>query len=503
MKSVRNPVPAATPGGAGLLIVPLAVAVMVLAAVVLIDPQMRAWSIPVSLWIVAVGFASARIRDRIMLLALLATYAFFLLGKPIMMGYFGYDGLGWSAEVEDHLILTLSLGLLGIVAGYLLYPRAIITLLARRRRRARSAAREEARRQFGERFASAAELAYWATLPFALAHLVTNVRTASQAGYTGLYVSGQSGFASVTAYGNFANTVAFCVFLAALASRRRTWVVLTTAFTVQALIMVTGDRGDFGTFLLMVFAYLVYRARHQDTTLIPLRRLMLIGGAAVTVLVPVFLLVGANRDGAEGSDTLSGFLYGQGSSLNVIEYGLLYESRLPESHYLMTFASQGILRLIFGGDGGLAGNTVAYAQSGTSLSHSLSYITLGDLYLTGRGVGSSFLAEGFADYGYAGVLLVAVAYGLLVAWIDAFAPGSVLVNAVRLLSIPAIVFAPRGSASGFLADVLSPVTLAVLLGTWLVALLLKDRRREGTPRVTPRVVSSTHAGRLPHLTPKR
>ena len=348
MKSVRNPVPPATPGGAGLLIVPLAVAVLVLAAVVLIDPQMRAWSIPVSLWIVAVGFASARIRDRIMLLALLATYAFFLLGKPIMMGYFGYDGLGWSAEVEDHLILTLSLGLLGIVAGYLLYPRAIVALLASRRRRARSAAREEARRQFGERFASAAELAYWATLPFALAHLVTNVRTASQAGYTGLYVSGQSGFASVTAYGNFANTVAFCVFLSALASRRRTWVVLTTAFTVQALIMVTGDRGDFGTFLLMVFAYLVYRARHQDTTLIPLRRLMLIGSAAVIVLVPVFLLVGANRDGAEGSDTLSGFLYGQGSSLNVIEYGLLYESRLPESHYLMTFASQGIPRLIFG-----------------------------------------------------------------------------------------------------------------------------------------------------------
>ncbi|MFP3490885.1 hypothetical protein R0K20_25195, partial [Staphylococcus sp. SIMBA_130] len=78
---------------------------------------------------------------------------------------------------------------------------AIVALLARRRRRARSAEREEARRQFGERFASAAELAYWATLPFALAHLVTNVRTASQAGYTGLYVSGQSGFASVTAYG--------------------------------------------------------------------------------------------------------------------------------------------------------------------------------------------------------------------------------------------------------------------------------------------------------------
>lgn len=500
MKTARKP---AAPGGTGLVITPIAVAVLVLAAVVLIDPQMRAWSIPVSLWIAAVGFAAARLRDRIMLLALLATYAFFLLGKPVMMGYFGYEGLGWYAEVEDHLILTLSLGLLGIVAGYLLYPRSIIALLAHRRRQARSTAHEEARRQFAERFASAAELAYWATLPFALAYLVTNIRTASQAGYTGLYVSGQGGFASISAYGNFANTVVFCVFLATLASPRRTWVVLITAFTAQALIMVTGDRGDFGTFILMVFAYLVYRARHQDTALIPLRRLMLIGGAAVTVLVPVFLLVGANREGAEGSDTLSGFLYGQGSSLNVIEYGLRYESRLPEGHYLMTFASQGLLRLVFGGDGGLAGNTVAYAQSGTSLAHSLSYITLGDLYLTGRGVGSSFLAEGFADYGYAGVLMVAVAFGLLVAWIDAFAPGSVLANAVRLLSIPAIVFAPRGSASGFLADVLSPVTFAVLLGTWFVALLLKDRRREDTPRVTPRVVTPTSVARPPHLTPRR
>ena len=109
-------------------------------------------------------------------------------------------------------------------------------------------------------------------------------------------------------------------------------------------------------------------------------------------------------------------------------------------------------------------------------------------------MGSSFLAEGFADYGYAGVLLVAVSYGLLVAWIDAFVPGSVLANTMRLLSIPAIVFAPRGSDSGFLADVLSPVTLAVLLGTWLVALLLKDRRREGAQRVTPRVVAPARVG---------
>ena len=80
---------------------------------------------------------------------------------------------------------------------------------------------------------------------------------------------------------------------------------------------------------------------------------------------------------------------------------------------------------------------------------------------------------------------------------------SVLANTVRLLSIPAIVFAPRGSASGFLADVLSPVTLAVLLGTWLVALLLKDRRRGGAQRVTPRVVAPARVGRLPHLTPER
>ena len=53
-----------------------------------------------------------------------------------------------------------------------------------------------------------------------------------------------------------------------------------------------------------------------------------------------------------------------------------------------------------------------------------------------------------------------MSYGLLVAWIDAFAPGSVVANAVRLLSIPAIVFARRGSASGFLADVLSPLAAA-------------------------------------------
>ena len=155
------------------------------------------------------------------------------------------------------------------------------------------------------------------------------------------------------------NTVSFFVFLATMASRRQTYWVLALATLPRGLTMLTGDRGDFGTFALAVFIYIVIRSRHPETQLMKPRTTIVVAVMGALALIPIFIRVGLDRGVGARLSTLSEFFYGQGASLNVLEYGKEYSALLPDTNYLLWFADQGFFRLIFGGEGGLAGNSVA------------------------------------------------------------------------------------------------------------------------------------------------
>lgn len=454
--------------------------ILLVAALIFLEPTMRIWWFPIAMWIGITAYSLRQLRSRVTLFTFLVTFGFFLLSKPIVMGYFDYDGIGWSSGMQDHLVLVLSLGLAALYCGYRLLPKKMIV-----GQRVAKALDTEWWALFAQRLANASLIAFMASLPFSIVHLVTRIRTAGEFGYTGLYVGGGGAFASLAAYGNVANTVALCLFLAAIPSRRTTWLVLLLATTPRALLMITGDRADFGTYLLLVFVYLVIRTRDGRHQLMSPRLLLVASLVAAAIVLPLFIIVGLERGVGAGHTTLISFLYGQGASLNVIEYGKEYADRIPEGNYMLLFADQGFFRFLFGGEGGLAGNSVQYALSGTSFSHSLSYTVLGDFYLTGRGVGTSYLAEAYADWGYVGVAVVGFGYGMLVAWIDRFPPTSIVFNALRLVIVPSVLFAPRGSATGFLADLLSPVTLIVLLGVWLLARAVTSnlRKQRGQARL--------------------
>lgn len=454
----------------------VAISILLILAFIVPSDQYRNWFFPIALWIVGVFYAAVEFRQRVMLFVFLMTFAFFLLAKPILMVYFGYDGLGWNHEVQSHLTLTLSLGLLALYVGHSvaapIFARRHVTVAAA------DTASLNWRELFSRRLGSASLVAFVSTVPFSAAYVVTSIQTADEFGYTGLYVGGGGAFASLAAYGNVANTVALALYLATMPSARKTLIVILIATIPRAALLITGDRGDFGTFLLMTFVYVLFRSRSDETRLMRPRTLWALSVTVLVVILVLFITVGLVRGVGAGHTTLVDFLYGQGASLNVLEYGQVFADRVPEGHYLLLFADQGIFRFLMGGEGGLGGNSVAYALSGVSYSHSLSYAVLGDLYLTGRGVGTSYLAEAYADWGYVGVALVGVVYGVVIAWISDFPPHSVFMNALRLIIVPSVVFAPRGSATGFLADLLSPVTIIVMLGVWILASSVSARLKE-------------------------
>lgn len=171
------------------------------------------------------------------------------------------------------------------------------------------------------------------------------------------------------------------------------------------------------------------------------------------------------RDTFDGtfSNIFLNFFYTQGVSLLTIKKTVFYLPLLPDAKYysLSTFY-YGIPAALMGLET-YQGSSVQSALQGSSLSHTITYTTDPNLYFKGGGLGSSYIAEAFHDFGAVGVFLWSVLFGMLIAWIG-FAKRSTAGEIIRYAIIPSILWTPRGEASAFIERLIQPSNLIVLIG---------------------------------------
>lgn len=255
--------------------------------------------------------------------------------------------------------------------------------------------------------------------------------------------------------------IAFYVFLASLPRMRDLRIPLIIATSVQALLLLGGARSDLTLFVLVMVCYAVLRNRLTPGEGWMTRKkvaAILGGGLALGI---VFTLMERWR-GVGRSHSLISFLYNQGVSIKVIDNVVKFGDELPRQHYWLEFAHSGILARIFGLPV-LQGNSIERAMYGDSLGHALSLLVLGRTrYLSGIATGSSFLAEGFVEWGFFGVIVSSLVIGLMLAFIDSFSVTAPVMNAVRLTVAPAILWSPRGSTFSFITTLLAPATVVVV-----------------------------------------
>src|SRR5690606_32891691 len=133
------------------------------------------------------------------------------------------------------------------------------------------------------------------------------------------------------------------------------------------------------------------------------RREAILGLITAPVLMIFLYLVNILRYGDTTSTdvTLFGglieFIYSQGTSINVIKQGVLYENEFPPDKYyafgtLIRFIQSNFISSLLGVQG-FSGNNVEHALYGSSFQHALSFIHMKSAYLAGRGMGSSYIAE--------------------------------------------------------------------------------------------------------------
>lgn len=181
-------------------------------------------------------------------------------------------------------------------------------------------------------------------------------------------------------------------------------------------------------------------------------------------------------------DVVQNVIHQQGYSINVIKYGKLYQDRIQNDRVFTIGRTVDYLRnnqisnKLFdtADDWYHGGNSKEKAQQSGNYQHAISYIVLHNIYLDGRGIGGSFIAENFHDFAYLGIFIFSSILGFLIVLL--FNRNNPVALFLGFISFDAIMRTPRDSWDGFLLDWLSVTNiffiLFVILATLVFSLLL-------------------------------
>ena len=193
----------------------------------------------------------------------------------------------------------------------------------------------------------------------------------------------------------------------------------------------------------------------------------------IILLTPIAVIIlGAYnyiRDSEGGSkvtknifDLIVDFIYKQGVSFEVLCIG--YES-IPKIKYtgFTNYTFGGIIdyfkysktsQILWGGISLGEGNNLNKALYSNSFGHRMSYVARGQEYLDGRGWGSSYILETFADFGYVGIIIFSILMGAFLASMIYILRRGNIGFIFILVTLTNIYFCPRDAALGWINFIL-------------------------------------------------
>lgn len=423
----------------------------------------------------------AEIETRSILFAFGVTFGVFLVGREFLQVYLGYQVEGYSADVNQHTYICFILSLLGVWGAYF-----IAEYYGEKRKHRIVSSNHETNineYSFGDnRFTihvrQWSKLFFWVSMPLALTMRIIVALFVSTYSYNAYYtdfVELMYG-SNIVLYiiGRLENLmpVFLGIFISTLPSKKVARPVFIVYFVYLIISLGGGNRGTFLLGILYLFVVIVFMQGIKPEEVWFKRKYMWF----LVAMLPVVAITGSvyNTVRWGGSAEINSlfqefvkFFYDQGVTVTVVKHAYEFSDRLPKQHYLLEFMHSGVLARLFGITV-LHGNTVEHALYGGSMNYSLAYVVMGSMYLSGQGTGTSYLAELYYDLGYFGVLFGNIIYGVLFYRIRDVRT-SLFKRAVIFVLMTQLLWAPRGSCTGFISFFFAPTTLGALAIVWALA----------------------------------
>lgn len=276
-------------------------------------------------------------------------------------------------------------------------------------------------------------------------------------------------------------TAAFYIFLGTFPSKKECRLPVIMYLGATMITILSGRRNDTITAILLIFIYYCFRnIMYSNHEVWVSRKVVYVLILLAPVLLSILNSISALRTGKMNSlmisyfEGLINFFYIQGFSINVIKWARQLQDSIPDKFYsfgqLTDFFTTGnfISRLLFNFKS-FSGQTAERALEGNRMSYLLTYLVFPERYAQGYGVGSSYIAEAFHDFGYAGVAAVNSLYGYLLAKFNYINYKNPFIFAISFLMMEGLIMAPRSYADAFIGNILDFSNIEVFLAIWLIA----------------------------------
>ncbi|RHV38119.1 O-antigen polysaccharide polymerase Wzy [Ruminococcus sp. OM05-10BH] len=426
--------------------------------------------VTVMLWSIIFIYSLYRFEERTVLAAFMSTFFMFLLGAYVCNQYLGYSNnvVVFDTYITNHIYNALNIALLGIWIGFL-----ILEKVERKGKRANISSSEDYIKIVRQVSKYGFYLLY---VPY-LVVLIERIRYSNSRGYNEIYL----GYSSSMPYlirllANAAPMLLF-IFLSTLPSKKECKLSLFLYLLYLFLNLGTGERAEFVIGFLIILIYFFFRNKSLTNEERWIGKKEII---TLIILAPIALILlniyGYIRFGEQYENT-GGFLTSildiftsQGVSISVIGYEKMYENVIPENKLysfgtIIDFLKYNPISSVLFDFVEYTGQNAERAINGNSMAHIISYLVLPYNYSLGRGLGSSYIAELYHDFGYIGVFLGNIIYGIVIKVCSSFNKYQIWIRYVCLVMINAILLAPRSTADGFLSSLTG-------MEVWLSGLLV-------------------------------
>ena len=278
-----------------------------------------------------------------------------------------------------------------------------------------------------------------------------------------------------------------CVFLATMPSKRSSFIPLSLYVISAVPSLLIGIRNPVVLNILFVITYYFIRNTidKKDVWLGKLEKTLIIIGVplAVIFLGSLNYIRAGSKFKSGPVDLIIDFLYKQGVSFEVLCIGHASIPRIKYTGFVnytfgpfIDYFTHGVLaQKLFGALSLGDGNNLKKALYSNSFAHRMSYVARGHEYLEGRGWGSSYLLETYADFGYWGIAIFSIILGvLLISILKLIMKENTFLSTAILVVLTNIYFMPRDAATGSLYLLLTnQFLIAVILAYVISGLMVK------------------------------
>lgn len=434
------------------------------------------------IWINNICFSLEQFYDRIFFFAFQITFFTFLMGRTLS-GIFlvREDYYNFPNDILVHTEICLYIALFALFAGYCLFRKVRISHKIRENKLDYESVKYRVIRRISKYL-------YWGMLPFSILVIVEKAVYVYVRGYANYYVDYSSRFPYfVTKFGDIC-PLAFYIFLATMPPKKEVKIP-TIVFVIRAvLLMFTGKRADFIVPILLLGLYFARRNEINSGGEKWLKSKYL---RYCVIVLPVVLVVLSSYNtirfnlSEESSnktffESMIGFFDNTGFSVNVISFEKLYEDSIPDKIYSFgdttDYLRENMLTQLFFDLPVYKTQTAEKAMYGNNFSQTITYIRSPSYFLSGRGYGSSYIAEAYHDFGYLGIVFWSFLYSFILARVYSLRGKGIIYVTMALQALHYILVAPRNMASAFISEYINIYTWIVIGMVFFVAKIMVRRQ---------------------------